>query len=107
MFLPDISAFGLRGHQVYSAGHAESFPICQNRQPGKVIDGLSRALAGSGNRAAVVMPLYRQARRSDWPFSSTGPTISVPLSYQTLDAKIFHAAGDKLGQTPKRKGVTS
>jgi len=68
----------------------EASPFAREGNLAEVIYGLSRALVRSENRVAVVIPLYRQAQRSGWPGSFTGRTVSVPLSYKTLDAEIFH-----------------
>jgi len=68
----------------------EASPFAREGNLAEVIYGLSRALVRSGNRVAIVIPLYRQAHRSGWPGSFTGRTVSVSLSYKTLDAEIFH-----------------
>ena len=69
----------------------EASPFARAGNLAEVIYGLSHALVRSGNRVAVVIPLYRQVLQSGWPSSFTGRTVSVSLSYKTLDAEIFHA----------------
>jgi glycogen synthase len=68
----------------------EAAPFARAGNLAEVIYGLSRALVGSGHRVGVVMPLYRQVLQSGGPGSCTGRTLSVSLSYKTLDAEIFH-----------------
>ncbi|MHB9072285.1 MAG: glycogen synthase [Desulfobaccales bacterium] len=70
----------------------EASPFAREGNLAEVIYGLSRALVRSGNRVAVVMPLYRQACNSGWPASFTGRTVAVSLSCKTLEAEIFHTA---------------
>ncbi|MCK9376640.1 MAG: glycogen synthase [Syntrophobacterales bacterium] len=69
----------------------EASPFAQAGNLAEVMYGLCRALVRSGDRVAVVIPLYQQVHQSGWPISFTGRTISVPLSYKALDAEIFHA----------------
>jgi starch synthase len=68
----------------------EAAPFARSGNLAEVVYGLSRALVGSRHRVAVVMPLYRQVLQSGGPGSCTGRTLSVSLSYKSLDAEIFH-----------------
>jgi len=68
----------------------EASPFARAGNLAEVIYGLARALVRSGNRVTVVIPLYRQAKRSGWQGYFTGRTVSVPLSYKTFEAEIFH-----------------
>ena len=69
----------------------EASPFARAGNLAEVIYGLSRALVRSGNRVAIVIPLYRQVLRLGLPGSFTGRTISVFLSCKSHDAEIFHA----------------
>lgn len=70
----------------------EASPFARADNLAEVIYGLARALVRLGNRVTIVMPFYRQAKRSKWPSSFTGQTVFVPLAHETREAEIFHTA---------------
>jgi starch synthase len=72
----------------------EANPFAASGGLAEVIQGLSRALVNLGHQVTVVLPLYRQVRESGREITRTGHTLSIPLSWKTLDAEIFQAAED-------------
>ena len=65
----------------------ESNPFCRSGGLAEVIYALAWTLVKHlGHEVRVVMPLYRQVRDSGPPLTSTGVTLSIPLSWKTLPA---------------------
>jgi starch synthase len=72
----------------------EANPFARTGGLAEVIYALAWALVKLGHRVDVVLPLYRQVRESGRPFTFTGKTLSIPLSWKTLPAEIHHAEID-------------
>ena len=72
----------------------ESNPFARSGGLAEVIYALAWALVKLGHRVSVVLPLYRQVRESGRPLTSTGRTLSIPLSWKTLPAEIFTSQVD-------------
>ncbi len=56
-----------------------------------VAASLPRALAGRGNRVAVVMPYYAAVRRSGVAVEKTGAALPVPVGGRTLACRLLRA----------------
>jgi starch synthase len=70
----------------------ESNPFCRSGGLAEVIFALAWTLVKHlGHEVRVVMPLYRQVRDSGLPLTSTGFTLSIPLSWKTMPAEIYTA----------------
>ncbi len=67
----------------------EANPFARSGGLAEVIASLAAALSGLGHEVKVVMPLYRQVREAGHPFSFTGHTLSIPLSWKALPAEIY------------------
>jgi starch synthase len=67
----------------------ESNPFARSGGLAEVIYALACALVKQGHEVQVVLPLYRQVKDSGRPLTSTGTTLSIPLSWKTLPAEIF------------------
>jgi starch synthase len=67
----------------------EANPFARSGGLAEVIYALAWALVKLGHQVAVVLPFYRQAQESGRPITSTGQTLSIPLSWKTLPAEIF------------------
>ena len=67
----------------------EANPFARSGGLAEVTYALAWALVKLGHQVSVVLPLYRQVRESGRPITSTGVTVSVPLSFKTLSAEIF------------------
>ncbi|MFZ5449416.1 MAG: glycogen synthase GlgA [Thermodesulfobacteriota bacterium] len=67
----------------------EANPFARSGGLAEVIYALAWALVKLGHQVMVVLPLYRQVRDSGRPFTSTGQTLSIPLSFKTLQGEIF------------------
>ncbi|MBM4273374.1 MAG: hypothetical protein FJ134_02790, partial [Deltaproteobacteria bacterium] len=72
----------------------EANPFAASGGLAEVIHGLSRALVSLGQQVTVMMPLYRQVRESGRELIPTGRTLTIPLSWKTLNADLFQAAED-------------
>jgi len=72
----------------------ESNPFARSGGLAEVIYALACALVKLGHEVAVVLPLYRQVRESGCPFTSTGKTLSIPLSWKTLPAEIYQCEAE-------------
>ena len=69
----------------------EANPFAESDALAEVIFGLSKALAQSGHRVTVVLPLYRQVKESGKNISAVSKNLSIPLSFKTLTAEIYTA----------------
>ena len=69
----------------------EANPFASSGGLAEVIYGLASALVGMGHQVTVVLPLYRQVRESGHPLTSTGKTLTIPISWKTLSAEIYQA----------------
>jgi starch synthase len=67
----------------------EANPFARSGGLAEVIYALAWALVKLGHQVAVVLPFYRQVRESGHPFTCTGQTLTIPLSFKTLPAEIF------------------
>ncbi|MEJ2671093.1 MAG: glycogen/starch synthase [Deltaproteobacteria bacterium] len=67
----------------------EANPFARSGGLAEVTYALAWALVKLGHQVSLVMPLYRQVRESGRPLTSTGQTLSIPLSWKTLPAEIF------------------
>ena len=74
----------------------EANPFAQSGGLAEVIYGLAWTLAKLGHEVGVVLPLYRQVQESGQPLTSTGHTLSIPLSWKNLSAEIFTTELDGL-----------
>ena len=74
----------------------EANPFAQSGGLAEVIYGLAWTLTKLGHEVRVVLPLYRQVRESGQPLTSTGHTLSIPLSWKNLSAEIFTTELDGL-----------
>jgi starch synthase len=72
----------------------EANPFAQSGGLAEVIYGLAWTLTKLGHEVRVVLPLYRQVRETGLPLTSTGHTLSIPLSWKNLSAEIFTAEID-------------
>ena len=72
----------------------EANPFARSGGLAEVIYALAWALVKLGHQVSVVLPLYRQVRESGRPLTSTGQTLSIPLSLKTLPAEIFTSQVD-------------
>src|SRR5665647_1118488 len=72
----------------------EANPFARSGGLAEVVYALAWALVKLGHQVSVVLPLYRQVRESGRPLTSTGQTLSIPLSLKTLSAEIFTAQVD-------------
>ncbi|MBM4295129.1 MAG: glycogen synthase [Deltaproteobacteria bacterium] len=72
----------------------EANPFAASGGLAEVIQGLSRALVNLGHQVTTVLPLYRQVRESGRELTPTGRTLTIPLSWKTLDAELFQASDD-------------
>ncbi|MGQ9688115.1 MAG: glycogen synthase [Desulfobaccales bacterium] len=69
----------------------EANPFARTGGLAEVVSSLGCALTRLGHQVTVVMPLYRQVREAGRPILTTGQTLSIPLSFKTLQAEIFQA----------------
>ncbi|HEY9074027.1 MAG TPA: glycogen/starch synthase, partial [Desulfobaccales bacterium] len=67
----------------------EANPFCSSGGLAEVNFALACALSKLGHEVNVVLPLYRQVRESGRPLTSTGHTLSIPLSWKNLPAEIY------------------
>lgn len=67
----------------------EANPFCSSGGLAEVNFALASALTKLGHEVKVVLPLYRQVRESGRPLTSTGLTLSIPLSWKNLPAEIY------------------
>jgi starch synthase len=67
----------------------EANPFARSGGLAEVTYALAWALVKLGHQVSLVLPFYRQVRESGRPITSTGVTVSVPLSFKTLTAEIF------------------
>ncbi len=67
----------------------EANPFARSGGLAEVVYALAWALVKLGHQVSVVLPLYRQVRESGRTLTSTGHTLSIPLSWKTLPAEIF------------------
>jgi starch synthase len=67
----------------------EANPFCRTGGLAEVIYGLASTLSKLGHEVRVVLPFYRQVRESGLSFTSTGQTLSIPLSWKNLPAEIL------------------
>jgi len=75
----------------------ESNPFARTGGLAEVIYGLAAALLQLGHKVTVVLPLYRQVREQGLPLTPTGHTLSIPMSFKSLDAEIYTAGvGDPI-----------
>ena len=72
----------------------EGNPFARSGGLAEVIYALAWALVKMGHQVSVVLPLYRQVRESGRPLTSTGQSLSIPLSWKTLPAEIFTSQVD-------------
>lgn len=69
----------------------EANPFARSGGLAEVIYAQACSLVKLGHQVTVVLPLYRQVRESSRPLTTTGQTLSIPLSWKTLPAEIFQA----------------
>src|SRR5512144_2613175 len=74
----------------------EANPFAQSGGLAEVIYALAWTLSKLGHEVRVVLPLYRQVRESGQALTSTGQTLSIPLSWKNLPAEIFTVELDGL-----------
>jgi starch synthase len=67
----------------------EANPFARSGGLAEVIYALAWALVKLGHQVSVVLPLYRQVRESGRPLTCTGQTLSIPLSFKTLQGEIL------------------
>jgi starch synthase len=67
----------------------EANPFCSTGGLAEVNFALACTLTKLGHEVKVVLPLYRQVRESGRPLTSTGLTLSIPLSWKNLPAEIY------------------
>jgi starch synthase len=72
----------------------EANPFARSGGLAEVVSALAWTLVKMGHQVAVVLPLYRQVREAGHPITSTGQTLSIPLSLKTLSAEIFTSQVD-------------
>ena len=72
----------------------EANPFARTGGLAEVIYALAWALVKLGHQVAVVLPLYRQVREAGRDLTFTGKTLSIPLSWKTLPAEIYHCEID-------------
>jgi starch synthase len=72
----------------------EANPFARSGGLAEVIYALAWALVKLGHQVSVVLPLYRQVRESGRPLECTGQTLTIPLSFKTLQAQIFTSQVD-------------
>jgi starch synthase len=69
----------------------EANPFARTGGLAEVVSCLACALIRLGHQVSVVMPLYRQVREAGRTILPTGQTLSIPLSFKTLQAEIHQA----------------
>jgi starch synthase len=69
----------------------EANPFARTGGLAEVVSCLACALNRLGHQVAVVMPLYRQVREAGRTILPTGQTLSIPLSFNNLQAEIHQA----------------
>jgi starch synthase len=67
----------------------EANPFAHSGGLAEVISALAQTLVSLGHEVDVVLPLYRQVQETGRPLTDTGHTLSIPLSWKNLPAKIF------------------
>jgi starch synthase len=69
----------------------EANPFARSGGLAEVVSSLACALTRLGHQVTVVMPLYRQVREAGRTILATGQTLSIPLSFNNLQAEIYQA----------------
>ena len=70
---------------------SEAVPFAKTGGLADVAGALPGALADLGHRAALILPLYRQARKSGVPIEPTGKELCIPIASRDVHGEICRA----------------
>src|ERR671912_1827503 len=96
---PSIPSLRTAGGQPVSVVHitAEYYPYARTGGLAEAVSGLAHFQRAAGLNVAAILPLYRTVRDVEPDLEPVGQPFMVPMGSHSEEARVFRAAGPRVG----------